>query len=311
MVVEERGVLDFHIAKLKIIFLSIILLPFAILGIGIIVYGIMKIDIIFSLFGVLIAFPFVIPVYLVTKRLANPEPYLTLTHEGLIINAHSEHAILILWDDIIGYHIKRINSVRFIAVLFDQNKYLASMSPESKKLYNVDDSTEYYLDSFVVAFSNIKRKDREKLISELDRLAGTYPSLTDQVYHPEKLSGKKQKAYDRINKKYFLKSYGYSLIFAVIALFFFFVTNGDRGYFILIILQFILFPFSKLLYDVLVGFKINDFLDKQDHMAIIYLDRLLILVYLFIYLFTFILGPLGILYLVIVSSYRFIKRKWF
>jgi len=162
---------------------------------------------------------------------------------------------------------------------------------------------------FAFGLGHIKRKDRERLISELDRLAGTSPHLTKQIYRPEKLHGKKQKLNDRVNKKYFLGSYGYSLIFAILALFLFFLTHGDVGYFILIIIQFILFPFAKLVYDLLIGFRVSDYIDKQEHAITIYIERVLFIVHLIVYIFTLFIALFGILYLIIVSLIRFIKKR--
>lgn len=299
--------LDFYIERPKNILIMAFFLIFVVFGSYLIFSGMMIKDLFVLGFGLFIATPFTVVLFKFSKVFLSPEPYLRLTEEGLIIHNSSEHAILILWEDISGYRIRHINFNQFVEVIFDQDKYLTSMSRQSKKIYQVKEKQGTSF--FTFGLGHIKRKDRERLISELDRLAGTSPLLRNQIYPPEKLHGKKQKLHRRVNKQYFLSSYGYSLIFAIVALFLFFLTQGDIGYFILIIIQFILFPFAKLVYDLLIGFRINDYIDKQEHAITVYIERLLFIVHLIIYIFTLFIAPFGILYLIIVSLVRFINKK--
>lgn len=299
--------LDFYIERPKNILIMFLFFIFVVFGSVLIVAGVRAKDLFVLGFGLFIATPFIVLLFKFSKVFLSPEPYLRLTEEGLIIHNSSEHAILILWEDISGYRIRHINFNQFVEVIFDQDKYLPSMSRKSKKFYQVKEKQGSSL--FAFGLGHIKRKDRDKLISELDRSAGTSPLLTNQIYHPKKLHGEKQKLSDRVNKKYFFGAYGYSLIFAILALFFFFLTQGDIGYFILIIIQFILFPFAKLVYDLLIGFRVNDYIDKQEHAITVSIERLLFIVHLVVYIFTLFIAPFGILYLIILSLVRVINKR--
>lgn len=206
-------------------------------GVVILFFAFINKDYILAIPGILFAGIFTLLLFPLIKVISSPDPYLNLTEEGLIIHAISKHAILISWDDISGYHIRNISYNRFIKVLFDHDKYLLSMSHQSKKLYKVSNISQNTL--FAFPFGAIKRKNRRKLISELDRLVNSHLNLTDQIYHPEKLDGKKQKGYDRINWKYFLISYAYNFGFTVFAIFIFFVADSESDNIILIVLYFI------------------------------------------------------------------------
>src|SRR5699024_470649 len=67
-----------------------------------------------------------------------------------------------------------------------------------------------------------------------------------------------------IDRSYFLKAYGYSLfMFALSFILFYLLISKNNGYLFYIVISFILYPFAKVLFDWLFGFKVRHALDKQ------------------------------------------------
>src|SRR5699024_6006973 len=103
---------------------------------------------------------------------------------------------------------------------------------------------------------------------------------------------------NQITKKYFLKSYLGSLILAVFAMLLFYWDEGDFSSLIYIIVSFILFPFAKLIFDVIIGFKLKEIIDNQTFVTH-YAYQLIYIVYLLLFLFSIPIEPLEILFLII------------
>ncbi|KRG14631.1 hypothetical protein ACA30_10630 [Virgibacillus soli] len=107
---------------------------------------------------------------------------------------------------------------------------------------------------------------------------------------------------------YFLRSYGISLLLTGGFLILFYFTGDLEEYILLFVLMGVLFPFAKIPFDLLIGFKI---MDKIKHsQALSYLDyQFQFLFSLLFYIFSVFLAPLGIIYQIITYSYQAIKRK--
>src|SRR5699024_12736244 len=67
-----------------------------------------------------------------------------------------------------------------------------------------------------------------------------------------------------IYRSYFLKSYGYCPFMFVFSFILFYLLISRSGvYLFYIVISFILYPFAKVLFDWLFGFKVRHALDKQ------------------------------------------------
>lgn len=295
--------IDFFIPKLKFFVLLIIVLAVSIPLLILAIYMITEREFTLFFLSLFFASPFTVASIIALQKLTSSKPFLSLTEEGLIVKAYSPHAILIAWEDIIAYSLIRSNMSLFIQPLFDYNHYFSSMSRETKKLYHIKNDTGRHLFSF--SLGHIKRKERDFLIAKLDQLAETYPNLTNRINPPKN----KVKGFDRINQKYFIHSYIYSFLFSMIAFVFWFMVDGNVGALILIIFQFIFYPFAKLIFDVLIGFKVRDVFNQPNAHFNIFAQQFISLLNILVYIATIILAPIGILYLVTVKIYRLIKNK--
>jgi len=101
------------------------------------------------------------------------------------------------------------------------------------------------------------------------------------------------------------KSFGISFIITVVALIFFSMTNDSTS---ALIVFFILYPFAKIVYDILLGFKLSFKIKKQDF-STIYLTQFHYLLNFLVYMFSLVIAPFGVLYLILRAIYRFIKKR--
>src|SRR5699024_8233286 len=99
------------------------------------------------------------------------------------------------------------------------------------------------------------------------------------------------------------KSYLGSLILAVFAMLIFYWDEGDFSSLTYIIVSFILFPFAKLIFDVIIGFKLKEFIYHQT-IVTYYTYKLIYIVYFILFLFCLSLAPFGILFIIIRALYR-------
>src|SRR5699024_11836727 len=101
----------------------------------------------------------------------------------------------------------------------------------------------------------------------------------------------------------FLKSYGYSLFMFVLSFILFYLLISRSGvYLFYIVISFILYPFAKVLFDWLFGFKVRHALDKQKGITY-YFDQLMFIfdyIVFLVRLFVFAIGMLFLLLLFIV-----------
>src|SRR5699024_1250377 len=88
---------------------------------------------------------------------------------------------------------------------------------------------------------------------------------------------------NQISKSYLLHSYLGSLILAVFAMFLFYWDEGDFSSLTYIIVSFILFPFAKLILDVIIGFKLKEIIDNQTFVTH-YAYQLIYIVYLLLFI---------------------------
>src|SRR5690625_4163262 len=153
-----------------------------------------------------------------------------------------------------------------------------------------------------------KIKNRLKLIHKLDRLHNRGLELTKQLYPHMDADNKEQKTYSRVNRKYILQAYARSLILTGLASPLFYSATGDDNNITFLIISLIFYPFAKVFYDILIGFRPDDKIKKQSA-PVRFIYRLRVLIHPFLYLFSFYIGPFGILYLMLRPFFRFIKRS--
>lgn len=127
--------------------------------------------------------------------------------------------------------------------------------------------------------------------------------------HTEKLPSEEteKKRSAEISGIYFLKSYLSGFIITACAFFIFYWT-GTEDYTALFILSFILYPFSKVFYDALIGFSLP--VAKEEKFIVRFLSAFLQLaVHLLLYLSSLYLAPFGVLYLIFRFIYRFFQNR--
>src|SRR5699024_12513847 len=135
-------------------------------------------------------------------------------------------------------------------ILYDEEKYKEQMSNIQQKLNTVSTMGGRF-SSFAIAWTQIKRKDRDILLYALDYIDTPDFDLenatsSEWMDSPASRSNTSSQLVNQITKKYFLKSYLGSIIIDIIALFLFYWDEGDFSSLIYIIVSFILFPFAKL-----------------------------------------------------------------
>ena len=108
-----------------------------------------------------------------------------------------------------------------------------------------------------------------------------------------------------IDRSYFLKSYGYSLfMFALSFILFYLLISRSGVYLFYLVISFILYPFAKVLFDWLFGFKVRHVLDKQKGITY-YFDQLMFLFDYIVFHVSLFIAPFGMLFLLI----RFIVNR--
>ncbi|ASN06077.1 STM3941 family protein [Virgibacillus necropolis] len=302
---ENTQKLYFYSSKVKNVLLLIVGLVFIAFGVLVCGAAFNERDFLISGVGAFIALFFGLLTFGILKKMLSPKPYLILTEEELIINASSKKAIPIKWDDIEGYNIQNVHFSKFIEImLHDEEKYRARMSNTTRKLNKLNDVMNF--SPFAIAWVQVKRKDRDKLVNELDRLNRCASEFNDQLYVQMNVDDKGQKSYRQVNGKYMLKSYGLSLILTGVSFLFFYWANAD-DYIPFLFVSFIMYPFAKIIYDVLLGFKFDYKMAKQSFISV-YFYQLRFAIHVLIYYLSFYIAPLGIFYIILRTTYRLIKK---
>lgn len=299
--------LYFYSSKIKNILFTVIGMLLVILGITVCIVGYLYNDYTVIIIGaVLTIFCSWITVYLI-KRLFITEPYLTLTDQQLIINSPLIYEIPIKRGDIGSYETKYQNfNTTIELILPDEKKYKAQLSGIKRKLNSIATMGGVY-NTFIIGLNQVKKKDRGLLYYVLDNM--NKPGFDFKEYdRKEQLRETNRtkdslKLEDKITKDYFLSTYSISLLIAGFS--WYILAMKDIT---LIIVSFLLFPFAKVLYDAIIGFKIDEKMKKQDS-VFIYFYRLIYTIYLLLFIFSFVIAPFGVLFLLVRAVYRFLKLK--
>lgn len=164
---ENKQELHFYTSRVKSFFWLILGFVFIAFGALISVAAWIERDYLISVLGICLSVFFAFLCFAVLKRLRKPRPYLVLTDEELIINP-SKHTIPIKWEDIQSFRKREAHFNKFLEiVLYNEDEYRALMSNRTRRFNKPNDMLN--LSPFALYLSNIKRKERDKVVRELDR----------------------------------------------------------------------------------------------------------------------------------------------
>jgi len=136
--------------------------------------------------------------------------------------------------------------------------------------------------TFVIVWGMIKRKDRDELLGALWKI---HSQAVDTVLTEEELNkmNQREEQEDYITHDYFICSYRTSLFISIFIIIIFYLIGDEAGAIPIALILFVLYPFAKLIYDLLIGFKINRIVEKQVDINI-YFWELYFLIDLVIYI---------------------------
>ena len=299
--------LYFYSSKIKTALLTIMCVLFVITGLILCIFGYQ--DEIYELIPVGAFFVLLfglLSVYLI-KRTFTAEPYLIFTDKELIIDSPLINEVPIKREDVGSYEVKHQNfNTTVELILRDEEKYKAQLSGLKQKLNAITTMGGVY-NTFTIGINQVKKKDRSVLYYVLDNIhkPGFNLKEHDRMEQSSKASRLKDsfKLEDKITQKYFLEAYGISLLIAGFS--WIILSIQDMT---MIIGSFLLFPFAKVLYDAVIGFKLDGKLKKQDSIVIAFYG-LIYTVYLLLFLFSVAIAPFGILFMIFRAVYRLFKKK--
>src|SRR5699024_3654973 len=124
-----------------------------------------------------------------------------------------------------------------------------------------------------------------------------------------KITEKMESFTNQINQEYFKKNYLLSLIIAIFSMVLAYWDEKDINSQNYIITSFVLFPFAKLIFDVMIGFKLKSIIKKQSKTNKYVYQIFYIVGYFLLFLISPFVGPVGILFLITRALHRRIKRR--
>jgi len=228
-----------------------------------------------------------------------PNPYIILTEEALIISAIArDKTTSIKWRDIRAFRVREYDFRMNIEIeLVDKEANFPKTLHVSKHPNSFAGTSRYG-----IAWGMIKRKDRLRFVDEMDCRAKCFYTLKEQLFPAT--DENKTKPSERVTGKYLQKAFLYSLILSAFTALLFSAPQSGSMNIVNLISSFILFPFAKVLYDVIGGFKLGDKLERQRGYINRLIYGLIFIFHLLLYFFSIYIGPLGILYLVIRVMYK-------
>ena len=171
-----------YVSKGKSFLALILSLTYFILGMAVCIYSFKEGNTVDGYIFTILPLIFGGSTLLAIKMLVNLKPYLTLTKDMFIIKHPLKRAIFIQWQDIKRYQIYKHQFTSSIEIyLADKEEYKAFR----KRLFagkllakrlQIDEISHIIKVNFLLSL--IKRKDRAKLLKELDRRA--FGSVTDE-----------------------------------------------------------------------------------------------------------------------------------
>ena len=312
--------LYFYWPKIKNALLSLFMLAFMAFG-GLVGWVAFEDEVYYmSALGAALALLFIILAFSGLKKVFSFRPYLILAESELIIHTLSTSSVPLRWEDIEAYKIRHVGLNKLIEIkLRNEEDYRRRLSKTANLINTINMTNDR---TFVIALGQVKRKDRNKLVRELDRRAFESDNLLHELYNPEDTpemglisfrqdriqeqmdaNKKEQQAESQVNGSYLLKLYGISLLLTIGAFFMLHVTDDDESAFILVI-PLVFYPYAKVIWDILVGFKLKHKMDKDESSVSMFFYRFMFFVDMVIYFFSIVLAPIGIVYVIVVSVRR-------
>lgn len=115
---------------------------------------------------------------------------------------------------------------------------------------------------------------------------------------------------NKFNAKYILKSYLIALVWGGAILIPVYLADAQdlSAATFGVVLSAILFPFAKLFYDLIIGFKLEYRIKHSKMRYNPFVSRAVFFIYLLIFIFSIPLSPIGILYLLLKGIRNIIKK---
>src|SRR5699024_9847327 len=160
---------------------------------------------------------------------------------------------------------------------------------------------------FSIHLEQIKVTERDLLLYALDNI--TSPDFDIKDVPKSKITEKMDSFTNQINQEYFKKSYLLSLIIAIFSMVLSYWDEKDINSPIYLITSFVLFPFAKLMFDAMIGFKLKSTIEKQSNTNQYVYQLIYIISCFLLFLISPFVGPIGILFLITSALHRWIKRR--
>ena len=299
---EENKQLTFYSSKFRIVLFLLFTSPLSVFGLLLFMEALKRKMFVACIFGIGVSVFFGMLTLQVIKKLISMHPYIIITKTELTINPQAKNEVSIKWQDILEFNAIYIDFQKYIEiVLFNEGKY----NNKSLKVNEINKRSR--IPTFCIIWGHIKRKDRRQLLTALWKI---HSQAVDRVLTEEELSKMDQKEgeKDNITVDYIISSYRTSLLISLPLVILFYLIGGEAGFILLALILFILYPFAKLVYDILIGFKINRIIEKQADVNIHIWDLLFIIDFV-IYVLTIFIAPFGIIYMLFKYLHDRLRKK--
>lgn len=259
-------------------------------------------------------------------KLFRTNPYIMIEEDMIRVDPYTKSEAKIHIDDIQSISVKEVSLNKMIEIrLKEEGRHFRKLSFFNKIRLGLNPVTGFTL--YNVNVSMIQKQQREDFLLALDELIQKKEDFVSPTAVFEDLSIVETQAhvtnekefirkYDpeaavdkTIDRKYFLKAYGYGLfIFGLFFVLFYVLMNQNNDYFMYIILSFFTFPFAKVLIDAMYGFTFRHKIDKQQGVTY-YFTQLLFFHDVILFHISLFLGPFGLLFLLIRKVVRRMKNN--
>lgn len=249
-------------------------------------------------------------------KIIRDNPYIIITEEYIQLDPYTKSEATIYYEDIKHMTVSEFSFQKMVEIiLYDEDARFAQLSLHNKIRLCMNRVFGFTL--FTINPKAIRKFERPELLEILHLVV--QEKIKKQSSTPIIETAQKQdtqtdfmEEYDptptvdrSIDRSYFLKSYGYSLFMFVLSFILFYLLISRSGvYLFYIVISFILYPFAKVLFDWLFGFKVRHALDKQKGITY-YFDQLMFLFDYIVFHVSLFIAPIGMLFLLI----RFIVNR--
>lgn len=307
---KKPRILYFYPSKIKNILFIIFGTVFIVGSVAICYITLKEENYMTSLLSGFIAILFTLSIPIFIMRIIKPVPYLVLTEEEIIMNPDTKNSTPIKWGDVDRLRIRTVhaqyNTLTFVEIiLYDEEKYKKEMSNMQRK-FNAVGTMGGKFSLFGIHVNQIKMTERDLLFYALDNI--TSPDFDIADVPKSKITEKMDSYTNQINQDYFMKNYLLSLIITIFLFLLFYLNDQDMSSLNISIASFILFPFAKLMFDIVIGFKLNAYFEKQSD-RLNYAQKLVYVVYLPLFLLSILIGPVGVLFFITSVLHKWSKKR--